>query len=182
MYEYSDDQIPLGVALPKHIVDVPDNLPVIAPYVPRICSNVGHMLIWVGIQATDPDLYHAAMLGKVEPQWITSYDSSHIEKGIALVYPYENEVVLGAVKTPGYLQEIRGNRGVSIQIRLMWRDIIRLFGDRRIICPTGTFFDWVHLSMNQKRIPRSAYHKTIMIDNKFVKHGTFWIRERNNAH
>ena len=31
----------------------------------------------------------------------------------------------------------------------MWCETINIFKDKDIMCPSGTFFNWVHLSLNQ---------------------------------
>ena len=176
MYEYSKNANPLNLLTCPCDIDFKlDEIPLAYPYVPRICEEQGHMLIWWGTKETDPDLADECIRVKDEPQWITCNDSWKIEKGVALIYPYENEVIIGSLKTPGYFH-LRSSINQRAFLRKMWADVISMFGDRTIICPSGGYFNYLHLSINQIRIPREAYHREIMKQFKFRREGDFWIR------
>ncbi len=176
MYEYKEESNPLCLAvLPDNIEIQKDLLPVKHPYVPRLCEHRGYFLIWYGNVQTDEDLVEDCLRAKNEEQWVHSNDYNKIDKAVALVYPYEDEVIIGTVKYAGYVK----NRSKSERTKLLknvWNDLILMFGDRKIICPSGTYFDHLHLCINQKRAPHEAYHKRLMIRNGFIKHGEFWIR------
>jgi hypothetical protein len=152
-----------------------DDISIAHPYVPRICKEQGHMLIWWGTAETDPDLLEECLQVKDEAQWITCEDRWKIEKGIALIYPYTEEVIIGALKTPGYFHR-RTNIAQRAFLRKMWADVICMFGNRKLICPSGGYFNYLHLSINQKRIPHEAYHRELMKQFKFRREGDFWIR------
>ena len=177
MYEYSKGPNPLRtLCTPLNIDFKLDNIPIAYPYVPRLCEEQGHMLLWYGDFISDSDLVDACLAGKNETQWITCDDPNKIELGVALIYPYDDEVIIGSVKVPGYFH-LRTASQKREFLRKMWRDVISMFGDRRIICPSGGYFNYLHLSINQTRIPREAYHREIMKQFQFKRDGDFWIRE-----
>lgn len=175
MYEYEKESKPLNVQLLPNIDVLPDNLPVEYPYVPRLCKEKGHMLIWYGTKETESDIAEDCLKVKKEFQWISCSEEWKIEKAVVLLWPYENEVILGAVKYPGYMKK-RSKVEIRNLLRQIWKDLIIMFGDRKIICPTGSYFDYIHLYMNQMRIAHESYHWKIMKQNKFVREGDFWIR------
>lgn len=178
MYEYSRNANSLNLlTCPADIEFKLDKISIAYPYVPRICKEQGHMLIWWGTIETDPDLAESSFKVKSEAQWITCDAEWKIEKGVALIYPYDNEVIIGSVKIPGYFSLTRTAIQQRAFLRKMWKDIINMFGNRRIVCPSGTYFNYLHLSINQIRIPREAYHRELMKQFGFARHGDFWIRE-----
>ena len=182
MYEYSKGPNPLLPLCRLPDVDFKlDEIPVAYPYVPRICEEQGHMLLWYGSAETDPDLVEECLRVKNEAQWITCDEDWKIEKGVALVYPYDTEIILGAVKCAGYFH-IRPTKDVRAFFRKMWTDIITMFGDKRIICPSGGYFNYLHLTMSQIRKPREAYHRELMKQFKFTRVDDYWIREPNDRH
>ncbi len=179
MYEYSKGPNPLNLLCKPIDIDFKlDNIPVAYPYVPRICAETGHILIWFGTADTDPDLVEECLRVKNEPQWITCDNICKIEKGVALIYPYDDEIIIGSLKTPGYFH-LRTTVNQRSFLRKMWTDVISMFGDRKIICPSGGYFNYLHLSINQIRIPREAYHRELMKQFKFRREGDFWIRYPN---
>ena len=103
-----------------------------------------------------------------------------IEKGVCLVYPFEDEVILGLVKTAGYMI-IRNRTSIRNFIQIMWADIIKMFGNKKIICPTGSYLEFVQMSMNQSKISHDPYHKRIMKQFNFIRHEYYWIREPNGS-
>lgn len=179
MYEYKEESNPLCAAsLPPNIEIKKDILPVKSPFVPRLCDHRGYFLIWYGTPKTDPDIVEDSRRTKDEPQWISCSDLDKIDKAVALVYPYDDEVIIGTVKYAGYINK----RSKSQRTKLLsevWKDLVLMFGHKRIICPSGTYFDYLHLCMNQKRAPHEAYHRRLMNKNGFVRHGEYWIRNAN---
>jgi len=179
MYEYTEGPNPLDVkCFPKNIEIQLDTLPIKHPYVPRLCNQQGHFLIWYGTSYTDSDL--AKVVCKGEEQWVNCSKDWMIEKGVCLVYPFEDEVILGLVKTAGYMI-IRNRTSIRNFIQIMWTDIIKMFGNKKIICPTGSYLEFVQMSMNQSKISHDPYHKRIMKQFNFVRDDYYWIREPNGA-
>jgi len=178
MYDYTEKPNPLDMRhFPNNIEIQLDVLPIIHPYVPRLCEQRGHFLIWWGTAETDYDLLEECLRSKDEAQWITCEDQRKIEKGVALIYPYAEEVIIGAVKTPAYFHRVRTTIAQRAFLRKMWSDIICMFGNRKLICPSGGYFNYLHLSMNQTRIPHAAYHRELMKQFKFKRFDNYWIRE-----
>ena len=153
-----------------------DYLPSIHPYVPRLCKQRGYFFLWHGTPESDGDILEDSRNAKGESQWVYSDDPNKIEKAIALIYPYDDEIIIGTVKYPGYMKK-RSKAERTKLLKSVWNDIIILFGDKRIICPSGTYFDYLHLCINQKRAPHEAYHRRIMKSYNFVKHDEYWVRE-----
>lgn len=178
MYEYSEESKPLSVQLQPNIEVQQDKLPTRHPYVPRICKDRGYFLIWYGTPETDPDLVMLSLACKKEEQWVNCSEEWMIEKGVALVYPYEDEVIIGSLKTAGYMNT-RSRPELRRFIKSMWDDIIVMFGDKRIICPSGSYIEQLHISINQKRIPHDAYLAKIMQSKGFVRYGDYWIRDEH---
>lgn len=178
MYEYDEESYLLSVDLLPNIELRYDHLPVKHPYVPRLCNRVGYFLIWYDTPENNTDIIEDCIRAKSESQWISCKDKNKIDLAVALIYPYEDELVIGTVKYAGYLKK-RNKPERTKLLKKVWADIITMFGDKRIICPSGTYFDYLHLCMNQKRVPHEPYHRRLMIPNKFIKHGEFWIRDAN---
>lgn len=177
MYDYSEKSNPLGTELLPFVDDVLDNIPIKHPYVPRLCKQQGHMLIWYGTEDTDPDITGECFKAKDEPQWITCKEDWKVEKAVALIWPYENEVIIGAVKYPGYMR-IRSSSEIRRHLKSVWKDIITMFGDRKLICPTGTYLTCIHAYMNHSLIPLESYHYRLMKSNGFTKvTNEYWVRE-----
>lgn len=180
MYEYNEESNPIDIAcdLPPNIDIKLDCLPVLHPYVPRLCEHRGYFLIWYGNSTTDFDIAEHSKNAKLESQWISCDDKTKIEKAVALVYPYQDEVIIGTVKYPGYIKTRTKSERTAL-LKNTWKDIIKMFGNKKLVCPSGTYFDHIHLIMNEKRAPHEAYHKRLMISNGFTRHGEFWIRNAN---
>jgi hypothetical protein len=180
MYDYEKEALPLNMrVLLPNIELKQDFLPTQHPYVPRLCKERGHFLIWNGNKNDDLDLYNDSQKFKYESQWLTSNNIENVELGIALLYDYNYELIVGSLKTANYM-----NRRTSAQIRSfirkMWNDIILMFGDRKIICPAGSLFEYYHLTMNQKRIPHDVYHHDIMKQFGFKRVNDYWVRDGFN--
>lgn len=177
-YNKEPNSLTLKKSLPNIDIHL-DDLPIIDPYVPRICDEQGYFLIWWGTQETDSDLLMPSLQAKTEVQWTTCKEEWKIEKGVSLVYPYDDEVIIGALKVPNYYTSKRSRVDQREWLRNMWRDIIKMFGDRRLICPSGGYFNTLHLEINKQRIPREAYHKDLMKQFQFKRCGNYWIREHD---
>jgi len=175
MYDYSAGSNPLYVQLQPNIEVQQDNLPIEYPYVPRICENKGYFFIWYGDSVNDSDLVENWLKTKGERQWVQCSKDWMIEKGVALIYPYGDDIIIGSVKTAGYMNT-RSKSELRKFIKSMWADIITMFGDRRIICPSGGYFEHLHKTINQKRIPHEAYHWKMMQQHQFKRDGILWIR------
>jgi hypothetical protein len=176
MYEYEEESLPLTFnKLIKNIEVQKDFIPVAHPYVPRLCKHRAYMLIWYDNDEAFPEISEEIRKYKNESQSVCLTDDSKIETGIVMVWPYENEVILGAVKLPSCFNKLTSVKQRK-QIRKLWDDVLEMFGDKRIICPTGTFLECIHLLMNQTRIVHEPYHKKIMKQRGFVKNGDYWIR------
>lgn len=178
MYEYSEESTPLSVSLPHNVEVKPDNLPIQHPYVPRLCEQRGHFLIWHGSPEDNQDILEDCLIAKNEAQWINCDSRERIDLAVALVHTYNDEVIIGTVKYAGYIKKRTKSQRTKL-LKGVWKDIIEMFGDKKIICPSGTYFDYVHLCINQKRAPHEPYHRRIMTDYGFIKQGEYWIRDAN---
>jgi hypothetical protein len=175
MYEYEEESNPLQIQLPSNIEIQLDTLPVIHPYVPRICKNRGYFLIWYGNTISDSDLVENCIKAKEELQWIRCSQDWMIEKGVALIYPYHDEIIIGSVKTAGYMG-VRTKPQLRKFIKSMWTDIVTIFGNKKIICPSGSYIEQLHINMNKKLIPHECYHWKVMKQHQFKRIGEYWIR------
>lgn len=175
MYAYEENASPISLKIPSDIEVVLDNIPIKHPFVPRICAQQGYLFIWFGTKETDPDLYKCSQDSKLDSQWVKSTNNENIEKGVALLHIYEDEVIVGSLKTAGYMNK-RGNVEVRKFLRKMWSDTITMFNDKRIICPSGSMFESLHLFLNQKRIPHEPYHRELMKQFGFKRIEDYWVR------
>ncbi len=174
MYEYKETTSLVRIDIPN--VDVIlDTLPIKHPYVPRICDRQAHFLIWWGTKETDPDIYEDTIKNKNEEQWVTCSEDWKLEKGVAMLHIYDNVIVLGSVKYSGVLKR-RTKIEIRKFIRQMYSDIIKAFSHYKVIVPTGSYLEQLHLTMNQKRIQKEPYHREIMKQFGFEKQGNYWIR------
>lgn len=175
MLEYSEESNPLcALVLPNNVDVTLETTPTEYPYVARICPNRGHVLIWY----THRDNYPELKITKGGDQTFWCKEDWKLEYGLAIVYPYEKEVIIGTVKYYGYMQNY-GRVHTNKIIKNLWNDIIMMFGDRKIICPSGSYMELLHLAINQKRIPRNSYKKQIMEPLGFKREGDYWIRDAN---
>lgn len=175
MYEYKEATSLLSINLPQNVDVKLDNLPLKEPYIPRICDRQAHMFIWWGTKESDPDIFEQTLKNKKEQQWITCEEDWKLEKGIAMIHIYENEIIIGSIKYSGVLK-IKPISEVRNLLRKMWSDIIYMFGDKKIIVPSGSYFEHLHLVMNQKKIQHEPYHKELMQQFGFKRKGDYWIR------
>lgn len=177
MYEYSEKALSLQVNLPECVDLQLDNFPVQYPYIPRISSRQAHFLIWWGTGETDPLLYEDSIRSKQDdPMFVRCDEDWKIEKGVAMLHIYQEEIIIGTLKTAGYM-----NRLSAIEIRKflrkMWSELIDIFPDKKFIVPSGSLLEYIHLTMNQYRIPREPYHRELMQQFGFKRNGYYWIKE-----
>lgn len=178
-YEYPSNPLQLLSPLPSNCEIKLDTTPVQHPYVVRLCPHVGYFLIWY----TDPEQYPeitpiAQRAKKEDTQSLSLDDNNKIEYAQALIYPYKDEIIIGTVKYYNYMR-LLGNHATRKLLRGVWKDIIKSFGDRKIICPTGSHFKLLHLCINQKKIPVSSYSDKIMKPAGFKHQKDYWIRDAN---
>lgn len=177
MYEYEEPSTPM---LSFNNIEISvDTVPIKHPYLPRLCSKQGQVFLWVEQKENIPSLYKSSQRCKNEPQWVVSKDPDKIEIAVSLIHVYDDEVIVGCVKTAGYVEEM-GKEFVKSYIKKVWSDIVNKFEDKTIICPAGSYIEYIHLSLNQKRIPRLPYHKKIMKSFGFVRKDNYWIRYGSN--
>jgi hypothetical protein len=172
MYDYEELSTPMQ-SFDNIEVSV-DTVPTKYPYLPRICSKQGQVFLWTESDMTQ--LYEASQRCKNEPQWVVSKNPNNIEMAVALIHVYDDEVIVGCVKTAGYVNEL-GKEFVNEYLYKIWNDIIKTFGHKRIICPTGSYLEYIHMYMNQKRIPRSPYRRKLLNKFNFTKHDNYWVRD-----
>ena len=177
MYDYKETISPVKIDIPNVDI-VMDTLPILYPYCPRICDRQAHFLIWWGTKETDPDIYIDTLKNKDEEQWVTCKENWKLEKGIAMLHIYEKEIILGGVKTSGVLRK-RPKTSIRKLIRQMYSDIVNTFPHYKIIIPTGTYMEQLHLVMNQMRIQKEPYHREIMQQFGFKKQDKYYIRYGN---
>jgi hypothetical protein len=177
MYEYEEFIKPKNSF--NNIEVSVDTIPTKHPYLPRICSRQGHVFLWCSNQTEYPSLYNSSQKCKNESQWIVSNNLENIEMAVALIHEYDNEVIIGCVKTAGYVNEL-GKQFVNDYLYKIWNDIITTFGHKRIICPTGSYLEYIHMYMNQKRIPRSPYRRKLLNKFNFIKIDNYWVRDGSN--
>lgn len=178
MYEYSEESNPLTVQAPSNVDIFLDQIPTVHPYVARLCKEQAHILVWYSTKDKYPELYEDALRCKDEPQNVTC-DGDKIEIAMAIVWVYEDEVILGTVKYYGYVYNKLG-RSKTVKIaKQVWNDLIAMFGDKKIICPTGSYLEYVHLVMNQERIPSLTYRTSILKPLGFKRFDNYWVRDAN---
>jgi hypothetical protein len=171
MYEYEEPSVPLPSF--NNVEVSLDTVPTNYPYLPRICAKQGQVFLWT--ENNIPKLYEVSQKCKNEPQWVTSNNPENIEMAVALIHVYDNEIIIGCVKTAGYVEEL-GKQFVKNYIKKVWLDIIEKFKDKTIICPSGSYTEYIHMCMNQMKIPRTPYNKKLMKKLGFVREGNYWIR------
>ena len=175
MYHYEEEAL-LQPPLPPSDVEIHlDHLRVTYPVVPRICSRRAYFFIWFSDKNQDPDLYDDCQRSKYDVHWAHCSDKEKIEKGVAMIHIYEDEIIIGTLKTAGYMNKKPPAENRAF-IRKMWTDIFNMFGDKKIICPSGTYLECLHLTMNQRRITHEPYHHDIMKQFGFKRVGDYWIK------
>lgn len=176
MQNYVQKLQPLSVVVPNHIEVSPDTVPIAQPYLPRLCPRQGYVFMWHTTKELEPDLYPLSQAAKNEEQWFTTKDPEGIEKVLALVHEYDDEVIIGCLKSAGYLQG-KPKGYIKAILDNAWSDLILTFGHKKIICPSSSYLEYVHLCMNQKKIQHWPYDKKIMHKYHFKRNDLYWVRD-----
>ena len=179
MYEYKEIISQLDIKVPSHIEVQLDNLPLDKPYMPRIDSRQAHMFLWLGKKEDDIETYNLAENCKSEIMWVDNKTPNTYIKGVGAFHIYDDYVVVGSLKYAGYLQR-KTPADRRHLIRTMWCETINIFKDKDIMCPSGTFFNWVHLSLNQMTVQKEPYHREIMHQFGFKRDEDYWIRDKKS--
>mgnify|MGYP005748180589 FL=1 len=179
MYEYKETISQLDLKVPSHIEVQLDNLPLEKPYMPRIDGRQAHMFLWLGKKEDDIETYNLAENCKSEIMWVDNRTPNTYIKGVGAFHIYDDYVVVGSLKYAGYLQR-KTPADRRHLIRTMWCETINIFKDKDIMCPSGTFFNWVHLSLNQMTVQKEPYHREIMQQFGFKRDEDYWIRDKKS--
>ena len=179
MYEYKEIISQLDIKVPSHIEVQLDNLPLDKPYMPRIDGRLAHMFLWLGKKEDDIETYNLAENCKSEIMWVDNKTPNTYIKGVGMFHIYDDYVVVGSLKYAGYLQR-KTPADRRHLIRTMWCETINIFKDKDIMCPSGTFFNWVHLSLNQMTVQKEPYHREIMHQFGFKRDEDYWIRDKKS--
>ena len=179
MYEYKEIISQLDIKVPSHIEVQLDNLPLDKPYMPRIDSRQAHMFLWLGKKEDDIETYKLAENCKSEIMWVDNKTPNTYIKGVGMFHIYDDYVVVGSLKYAGYLQR-KTPADRRHLLRTMWCETINIFKDKDIMCPSGTFFNWVHLSLNQMTVQKEPYHREIMQQFGFKRDEDYWIRDKKS--
>ena len=179
MYEYKEIISQLDIKVPSHIEVQLDNLPLDKPYMPRIDSRQAHMFLWLGKKEDDIETYNLAENCKSEIMWVDNKTPNTYIKGVGMFHIYDDYVVVGSLKYAGYLQR-KTPADRRHLLRTMWCETINIFKDKDIMCPSGTFFNWVQLSLNQMTVQKEPYHREIMQQFGFKRDEDYWIRDKKS--
>ena len=179
MYEYKEIISQLDIKVPSHIEVQLDNLPLEKPYMPRIDGRQAHMFLWLGRKEDDIETYNLAENCKSEIMWVDNKTPNTYIKGVGMFHIYDDYVVVGSLKYAGYLQR-KTPADRRHLLRTMWCETINIFKDKDIMCPSGTFFNWVHLSLNQMTVQKEPYHREIMQQFGFKRDEDYWVRDKKS--
>ena len=179
MYEYKEIISQLDIKVPNHIEVQLDNLPLEKPYMPRIDGRQAHMFLWLGKKEDDIETYNLAENSRGEIMWVDNKTPNTYIKGVGMFHIYDDYVVVGSLKYAGYLQR-KTPADRRHLLRTMWCETINIFKDKDIMCPSGTFFNWVHLSLNQMTVQKEPYHREIMQQFGFKRDEDYWIRDKKS--
>ena len=179
MYEYKETISQLDIKVPSHIEVQLDNLPLEKPYMPRIDGRQAHMFLWLGKKEDDIETYNLAENCKSEIMWVDNKTPNTYIKGVGMFHIYDDYVVVGSLKYAGYLQR-KTPADRRHLLRTMWCETINIFKDKDIMCPSGTFFNWVHLSLNQMTVQKEPYHREIMQQFGFKRDEDYWVRDKKS--
>ena len=179
MYEYKEIISQLDIKVPSHIEVQLDNLPLDKPYMPRIDGRQAHMFLWLGKKEDDIETYNLAENCKSEIMWVDNKTPNTYIKGVGMFHIYDDYVVVGSLKYAGYLQR-KTPADRRHLLRTMWCETINIFKDKDIMCPSGTFFNWVHLSLNQMTVQKEPYHREIMQQFGFKRDEDYWVRDKKS--
>ena len=179
MYEYKETISQLDLKVPSHIEVQLDNLPLEKPYMPRIDGRQAHMFLWLGKKEDDIETYNLAENSRGEIMWVDNKTPNTYIKGVGMFHIYDDYVVVGSLKYAGYLQR-KTPADRRHLLRTMWCETINIFKDKDIMCPSGTFFNWVHLSLNQMTVQKEPYHREIMQQFGFKRDEDYWVRDKKS--
>ncbi len=181
MYEYKETISQLDLQVPDNIEVQLDNLPLGYPYMPRLCERQGHFLLWLGKKEEDIELYNLAQKTIGEEMWIQPKTPNTFIKGVGMFHIYEDHIVCGSMKYAFYLNSKDATYRRKL-LRTMWCETINIFENKDIICPSGTYFDYIHLTINQMTTQKEPYHYQIMTQFGFKKDdsGDYWIRRKES--
>ena len=179
MYEYEEIISQLDIKVPNHIEVQLDNLPLEKPYMPRIDGRQAHMFLWLGKKEDDIETYNLAENSRGEIMWVDNKTPNTYIKGVGMFHIYDDYVVVGSLKYAGYLQR-KTPADRRHLLRTMWCETINIFKDKDIMCPSGTFFNWVHLSLNQMTVQKEPYHREIMQQFGFKRDEDYWVRNKES--
>ena len=179
MYEYKETISQLDIKVPNHIEVQLDNLPLEKPYMPRIDGRQAHMFLWLGKKEDDIETYNLAENSRGEIMWVDNKTPNTYIKGVGAFHIYDDYVVVGSLKYAGYLQR-KTPADRRHLLRTMWCETINIFKDKDIMCPSGTFFNWVHLSLNQMTVQKEPYHREIMQQFGFKRDEDYWVRNKES--
>ena len=179
MYEYKEIISQLDIKVPNHIEVQLDNLPLEKPYMPRIDGRQAHMFLWLGKKEDDIETYNLAENSRGEIMWVDNKTPNTYIKGVGMFHIYDDYVVVGSLKYAGYLQR-KTPADRRHLLRTMWCETINIFKDKDIMCPSGTFFNWVHLSLNQMTVQKEPYHREIMQQFGFKRDEDYWVRDKKS--
>lgn len=179
MYEYKETISQLDIKVPNHIEVQLDNLPLEKPYMPRIDGRQAHMFLWLGKKEDDIETYNLAENSRGEIMWVDNKTPNTYIKGVGMFHIYDDYVIVGSLKYAGYLQR-KTPADRRHLLRTMWCETINIFKDKDIMCPSGTFFNWVHLSLNQMTVQKEPYHREIMQQFGFKRDEDYWVRNKES--
>ena len=179
MYDYKEPAQSLDIDLPNYIDVKLDILPIQHPFVARISPRQAHFFIWHGTKENDPEIYKDCMISKQNEPMMPHCDSDEkLEKAICMAHIFKNEVIIGRIGNVGYMNKKSKNESRKF-LKQQWQDIIKLFGNRKIICPSGLMLEYIYSTMNYYRIPHTPYHWRLMKPMGFERNEYYWVREAN---
>lgn len=153
-----------------------DDLALTHPFVPRLHDNQGLFLIWsidlnrslAWLPYSINAVSYQGLQHKGEKQMAKSSVANWVEFCISQIHIDHDYVFVGAVKMANWWNQARTG-DMRRYYKKFWRLLTNSIFDKKIIAPTGSYIEQRHLELNNKRIPRDAYHKEIMMAAGFKK-------------
>lgn len=153
-----------------------DDLDLMHPLVPRMHANQGIFLIWsidldfdtAWLPYSVAAVAHQGLQHKSEQQMAKSSCANCVEFCIAQLHIDQDYVLIGALKTANWYNQARPG-DMRQYYKKFWRLLTNSIFDKKIIAPTGSYIEKLHVELNNKRIPRDAYHKEVMMAAGFKK-------------
>lgn len=181
---YRHGSLPFTRTLPPRTRVVRDTLMARRPYPIRLADRQGFFLCWYrplenpGLPA---ETVNAILKNKGEHQWIT-LTPTELEVGVCLFHEYPKEVIISGMKYSACVGDgLDGGERYRL-LRGMWRDLLQLFPDKTVVCPSGALLDNLSLALNGTHIQREPYHRLLLKKVGFRRHGSVWYREAHHAH